>query len=110
MAYFSDLDVERQEQGFTVVLDMSQLDLDGVAEVAVARAMGTLQHKGISIAQRVVELGSTLNKPMYSRPRVERDDASQVVTVDWRRVRPRTAAIAAKFLRLAKEYELGEGD
>ena len=44
------------------------------------------------------------------RVRVERDDASQVVTVDWRRVRPRTAAIAAKFLRLAKEYELGEGE
>ena len=95
---------------FSVTLDTSKLDLDGVAEVAVDRAMRHLQHTGISIAQRVVGLGSTLNKPMYSRPRVERDDASQVVTVDWRRVRPRTAAIAAKFLRLAKEHELGEGD
>ena len=95
---------------FSVTLDTSKMDLDGVAEVSVDRAMRHLQRTGISIAQRVVELGSTLNKPMYSRPRVERDDASQVVTVDWRRVRPQTAAIAEKFLRLAKEYELGEGD
>ena len=95
---------------FSVTLDTSKLDLDGVAEVAVDRAMGHLQYTGISIAQRVREIGSTLNKPMYSRPRVERDDASQVVTVGWLRVRPRTVAIAAKLLRFSKEYELGEGE
>ena len=96
---------------FSVTLDTSKLDLDGVAEVAVDRAMRQLQHTGISIAQRVVGLGSTLNKPMYSR-------RAMWSATTPRRLSPSTGAESARerpplprsSCGWRRSHELGEGE
>ena len=94
----------------SVELDTSEVDWDGVAEVAVDSAMDRLEHIGFGIADRVVVLGTALHAPMHSRPYVQRNEDDLTVSVDFRRVRARTAAIAAQHLHMAKRSALAEGE
>ena len=113
MSYFSDLDIERQEQAqrdtSAVVMDPGDMRaLNARTDAWIAAGMKGALQKLFTAGAVVAEEAYCLNTKLYgvlpARPAVLIED-SETIRVTHRRVRPRTVAILAKNLKEAKRRE-----
>ena len=120
MGYFSDQDIERQEKAaddkaFVVMdhQDMTRIKdrTDEWIAAGMKGAISKLFTAGAVIAEEAYCLNTRLHGPMHARPSVFIED-EETVRVTYKTARPKTVAILAKNLKLAKKlaYPKGLGD
>ena len=118
MGYFSDQDIERQEKAAAdkafVVMDHQDMRARQGADRCVDRRrhegcdIKSCSPLGAVIAEEAYCLNTRLHGVMHARPSVFIED-EETVRVTYKTARPRTVAILAKNLKLAKKLAWPKG-